>query len=198
MEKTDLKKPATSREMTLGALFLVALLFVFMRILYLPKGKALQEIKTKIETMQLEKSALIQFSAATAKQTPSNLKALKKNADIKMQILSGEKKATLVELAPLMNTLTQPSFRKGLSFDSLAQLPTITEKGYTKAPFTMHATGSFERIVAFLEKMGRLPALVAVDSVSLTANAQKDKNLKLELTATLYEVEETNAQTAKK
>lgn len=188
MQKLELQKIASSREMILSLLCIVAIFVLFLRMFYLPKSEEIETIKEKISTLSLEEEAMQKFTSAITAQDRRRPVVPSRSLDIKTQILMGKKKTKINDMASLMETITTPKFLQGVVLDSLGHADEKAGTGFVEIPLVFVAHGSFQKITSFLEKMENLVALITMNSLSLTTNPQNPSDVMLELSATLYRV----------
>ena len=196
MNWDDLKKSVNSREMMLAAVFYLALLFMFLRIFYWPHQAELTLLSEKTQSMQLEKEALEKFASASQVHQQEQTIFTSKPSTPKMQILSGKNKALITTLPSLLNTITARDFIDSLVVDSMNQSPKVNQNGYSKSPLKLKAHGTFKNILTFLSKVDELKALVTIDALALFLEANQQSDVSLELTATLYQLEDVHEKVA--
>ena len=192
MTLDDLKKIANSRETMLAILFYLALVFMFLRLFYWPHREELQMLSERISSMQLEKEALEKFTLAAAALQQTEPSLAQRQPNPKIQILSGKKTNSAKTLSALFNKITQHDFTGPLVIDSMSQLSKVNQNGYSKTPFTINAHGTFDNMLAFIDRLDRFEALTAVDTVALFLQNQYQNDVSLELTANLYQLEDVH------
>lgn len=193
MEKADLKKIATSREMILFSLVSIFFVFMFYRIACSPNLEEIESLKEKKKTVQLEKKGLQMEFDALKLYKQKKEKSEKKSSNIRMDILSGKKEPEINDVASFLKQITAQQFQQGITLDSLSYDTTTKGSGYSKTPFNLKVSGPFNKITSFMEKIDQLSALVSLDSIYLGSDKEQEGEMELEIIATFYQMEGLNA-----
>lgn len=194
MTKTDLKQIAKTREAILALCAIGLLVVIFFKVIYSSRADALGELKTKIKTLQNEEKNLKKANQTLKEQkSKTKVSTTPKAAGIKTQILKGERKAQILTMPELLQTITQPDFLPGMTITSLSSSASQSGSGFTKTPLVIKGKGSFLGITSFMDKLDSLITLFAVDSVSIISTPELGNMMDVEINATLYKVEGTYA-----
>ena len=195
MEKIDLKKGANPREQILGALVLLAVFVMFLKVIHLPKQEATAQLKTQINTLKLEKEALQKFTAALLATLPQKKEGQREQpGNFDIQILKGKGEPVAKTISPLLEYITTPQFLNGVAIKSMSYLEPKNENGFVRTSFAVEAHGSFRMITRYLERLANLPALVRIDNVSVKTTDPKAAKVDIEINASLFQLEAQNAK----
>lgn len=183
----ELKKTANRREQLLGALVIVGILIMFVRVVYGPKKDFNAGIKVKRDALKAEKESLEQLTKVlTEKMAKTESTNTFDRLSTKLEILKGEKEPLAKETSALLAHITGKPFLKGVVLKEVSDQSPKTLGGYKSAAFFLNAEGSFSNIVRYMERVEQLPALLTIDDVSLQSITVKSKQLSAELTGTLF------------
>lgn len=184
----ELKARAKPREQILALIVFLGIGVLFFRVGYLPKRIASAQAKVQIQNLELEKQALEKFTQALLKQLP--MAKQKPLPSPKFRILKGEMAPYAQETSLLLAQWSSPQFLKGLEIKKMSDLAAQKTEGYWKSNFGIQVVGTFRQIFNFLEQIGKFPALVTVDAITLKAIDTKASRVDLELSGTMYHLEE--------
>lgn len=188
MAKTDLKGTATTRELILALIFMMAIMFLFFRTFYTPKSKDIKIVKEKVKNLKVEKEAMKKFTKAITTKRVIPIQPLTGPRDLKAQILLGEKTTDVFDMSSLLGKITDPEILKGISLDSLKYSPPEKQQGYTKKPFTLNAHGSYSNTFEFLERVENLPALMTIAGITINIDKVEASRVTLLVSGVLYQV----------
>ncbi len=181
MARESLKKLASWKEMAGVAFICFFIVIYFFKSVYSKKAEATRALKTKIGEMNTEKNSLNEFLSAISKEEGSDaLESLKRSPDLKMQLLTGEKKPAFSSIAPFFAMVSAPSFREGVIIDSLNhQLPKV-EGGVESTSYNVKIHGPYPYTSAFMKRILNLEALLSIESLTVTLYQNPDKKEKTE------------------
>jgi Tfp pilus assembly protein PilO len=196
MNKTDLKKVATSRELLLAIMVLMALLLVFYRVLFEPRSELNEELQKQMTTLDAQIKSLEKEVKALKDNQSRNIAAQNTTTSLnkKVQILKGERPTSIVSISNLMNHVTQVS--RGILVHSLSTGNDMDSSNFKKTPLTIKARGNYAQVMAFLEEMDKIEALVSIDKINLQMDEIVKGDINLEMVATMYQVEGIHEVTA--
>ncbi|HBF13943.1 MAG TPA: hypothetical protein DDW49_11255 [Deltaproteobacteria bacterium] len=185
---------ASSRETILAIVLLLAIVIIFNRTFYSPKAEEIKKIKAEVTTLQKEQKTLKdQNKLLLTQQQKKQAQNLNSTDNTKLLILKGEIKPDIKDTTTLLSHITNMNSEHRLNMGSLSTTKISEGSGFTKAPFTLTTSGFFPQVLAFIEQMDNIPALVAVDAITLTNDPMIEGHMGLEMRATLYQLEDYNA-----
>lgn len=174
----NLGRSATKKEMMLFGVLMLALLNAIPRFAYKPFSKIIADNTQKIANMEMEKTALINFTATTPTLEKTETLHAK---GIKMKVLLGEIQSDYAEVTSLLNSLTDRNFLKGIDLEKLAYQSPNYEEGYSKTQFAMQLSGLFPDLVQYVERLEQFPALFNIDELTLKSAQDKELPEKIEV-----------------
>lgn len=177
MARESLKKLASWKEMAAGAFICLFIVVYFFKSVNTRKTEVNRALRTKVAEMKNEKKSLEEFLAAINKQEGGDaLESLKRSPDLRVQLLTGEKKPAFSHIAPFFTTISTGPFRSGTTIDAMSHQLPKTEGGVESTNYTVKIHGSYSSVSAFLEKVIGLEALVSIENMAITLF--KDKGTK--------------------
>jgi len=185
MTKVEWHLPANTREQVLFAGVLLAFVFFYFQIVYLPQAERALVIKKNTASLQLEKTALSKLNVLS----PGKIHPLSRRRDVKMKILSGDIVSAYQDVSLLLTRLTEPSFLGGIAIEDLSYLPQIMEKGYARTDFKVKLRGSFSEILHYLEKMENFPALFSLESINIQDVTGQPQEIESEILGHFFSIE---------
>jgi type IV pilus assembly protein PilO len=133
---------------------------------YLPKMEKIDKLNKEYEELDLK---LTQFKAKAR-----NLRAVQqqfKDAENELKIVMKalpEKK----EIPTLLASISRSGQDSGLEFTLFEPKPENDKDFYAEIPVSVKVSGSYHNVATFFDKVSRLPRIVNIDNISITA--QKD------------------------
>ena len=183
MKKIDLNQTASSRELILFTLFVAVFLLAFFRGIYLAKLEQIRQGRDRTDALVMERDALARFmkvslSIAEQPRKPGI-------QDEKLEVLTGKRPSPFADVPALLSSLTEPVLLGGVRMEGFSyQTPTV-ESGFSRTDFVLHASGGFDQLVGYLEKLEKFPALFQVRDLVLST-AEDKGNLHAEITCRFY------------
>lgn len=186
----DLKKNAAPREMALVSILAVALVYLLYQYFYVPfAGKSAVQSQ-ELKTLTFEKEAL--NATNTKLKSQKQLKQMQRgdpSSHIRIQILDGHKKTDIASVNTLIKILLDPSFHQSVHIEALATKPAVPRQNFRETPLTITARGPFNDVIAFLDKMDNLPALITNEALFLNREPDAPGIMSFGLVTNFYEVE---------
>ena len=175
----NLGRNATKKELVLFAAMVVTLLNAIPRFAYRPFAEVITDHSQHIANMEMEKKALINFTAATPTLEKTETLHAK---GIKMKVLLGEIHSDYQEATSLLNALTDRAFLNGISIQKLGYQSPSYDDGFSKTPFAMQINGLFPDLVQYIERLEQFPALFNLDQLTLKGSEKKTELQEIEVT----------------
>lgn len=184
----NLGRSATKKELILFGVLLVALLNAIPRFAYKPFAKMISEDNQRITAMEMERTALINFTAATPTLEKTETLHAK---GIKMKVLLGEIQSDYTEVTSLLNSLTDRSFLKGIDLEKLSYQSPNYGEGFSRTSFAMQISGLFPDLIQYVQRLEEFPALFNFDELTLksAADPASPEKIQVILQGTIYKFE---------
>lgn len=161
-------------------LSLAAIAIVYLKFVWLPGRRAIQEMTQQIETKQ----AFLTQSSGLG----TMLVGVQRDLDQADSIVAQWEKASpgkrdLPQLYGKINSLAKESHLSTGRFDPQ---PIVDHEKLRELPLTMSCSGSFAEIHNFLGKLERLPATIWVESIRMEKMPQDTKAIQCELNMVVF------------
>ncbi len=163
----DFRKDVIPREQALFGLLLIAVIVLFLRMVYTPNAVRLIDLKQRVANLQMEKAALEKFQLSTPKIRPSVVPT----KNIQARVLSGDILSEFHDVSALLSKVTEPSFRGDLTVGSFNyQAPVVTESPIQTVDFMLKPHGRFSSLLEYLQRLEQFPAVFKIKDISLEMN----------------------------
>jgi type IV pilus assembly protein PilO len=162
---------------------------------YLPKMEKIDKLNKEYEELDLK---LTQFKAKAR-----NLRVVQqqfKDAENELKIVMKalpEKK----EIPTLLASISSSGQDSGLEFTLFEPKPENDKDFYAEIPVSVKVSGSYHNVATFFDKVSRLPRIVNIDNISITAQKDTEKealSLAASCTAITYRFIEKKSEKGKK
>lgn len=169
----------------------VLLIGPFVYFSYLPK-------LTKIDNLTKESESL-NTQLASARRQAGQLQAWRDKEKQELANFNIAKRALpqTKEIPSLLAGISESGQEAGLEFLLFKPQNERPKQFYAEIPVSMKVTGRYHDLAAFFDKVSRLPRLVNIDNIQLTAQAKGDK-LDTTCTAVTYRFIEAKPKAAPK
>lgn len=194
MSASDLKKIATTRELLLALVVVVFVFIVFYQVIYSPKSKQLDEMKTQIKDLDTQQKSLVsQVSALKLKQEKQQ-QTKESIANIKVMILKRDIIPVMTDSVALIEYIVETGRKEGLIFDGMTSKTPDGKAALYRVPVTMKAHGPYKAITNFLQKLDTVEALFVIDTLLITSDPTKNVEASLDARGILFQVEGIHAK----
>jgi type IV pilus assembly protein PilO len=169
----------------------VLLIGPFVYFSYLPKLKKIDQLTKESESLDTQ--------LVTARRQASQLQAWRDKEKQAAANFNIAKKALPLtkEIPSLLAGISESGQEAGLEFLLFKPQNERPKKFYAEIPVSIKVTGRYHDLAAFFDKISKLPRLVNVDNIRLTAPAKGDK-LDITCTAITYRFIEAKPAAAPK
>lgn len=194
MNTSDLKKIASTRELILAMVVVLFVFIVFFQVLYSPKSKQLDEMKTQIKDLDTQQKSLVsQVSALKLKQEKQQ-QTKESIANIKVMILKRDQLPIMTDSVAMIEYIVEIGRKEGLIFDGMTSKTPDAKASVYRIPITMRAHGPYQAITNFLQKLDTVEALFVIDTLLVTSDPTKNVEASLDARGTLFQVEGIHAK----
>lgn len=191
MTKVDLDAQANLREQILFGMVVLFVVILFFRIIYKGQGQRVEILRGRIEALQVEKEALIQFSEGMPRVARETL--LSERRGIKFKILAGQVRSSYDDLSALLKEITAPQFLGTVQVENLSTLPAVLDQGFLKTDFTIDVRGSFADLLQYLERVEQFPAVAILENISLKSAEGQPQDVQAEILGRFFQIKTTGA-----
>lgn len=195
MEKTDLKKIATPREMVLFSVLFLSLIAIFSRLLYSPLQEQIHDLKKQYGEVKSQKMELeTQLNALIKLQNQKQQEVVTiESPNAKIQMLKGKIRPSFDDLPSILARFASGPILAGATITGFSSNQPMARDGYIQTSITISAKGSFQDITRFIENMEHTRALVALASISIAKVPDVEGEMDSQIIANLYQVEGIHA-----
>jgi type IV pilus assembly protein PilO len=169
----------------------VLLIGPFVYFSYLPKLKKIDQLTKESESLATQ--------LVSARRQASQLQAWRdkeKQAEANFNIAKRALPLTK-EIPSLLTSVSESGQAAGLEFLLFKPQNEQPKEFYAEIPVSINVTGRYHNLAAFFDKVARLPRLVNIDNIQLTAPVKGDK-LNIACTAITYRFIEAQPKVAPK
>lgn len=176
---TKISRLDQKKKMAICAISWVLPIVLFAFLYYSPKSKEITSLKTTKANLERE----IQKVEATVRELDKH-KANMKETELKFRaasLLLPEQK----EIPSLLTNISSQGTNSGLEFLSFKPKGEEPKEFYAEIPVNITVNGPYHNIGLFLDKISKLPRIVSVSNISMTAPKMTDGEMFLKTTFNL-------------
>ncbi|MBW1753191.1 MAG: type 4a pilus biogenesis protein PilO [Deltaproteobacteria bacterium] len=162
--------------------------------LYIPNWEKEKELNVKYEKLE-QKLARFKAKARKLRALRKQFKDAENEFKIVMKALPEKK-----EIPNLLESISSSGQDSGLEFTLFEPKPVRNKDFYAEIPVSINVSGSYHNVAMFFDKVSRLPRIVNIDNISITAqkNTKKGLSLATSCTAVTYRFIEKKRKKKKK
>ncbi|EKD42652.1 MAG: hypothetical protein ACD_73C00072G0002 [uncultured bacterium] len=194
MSSADLKKIASTRELILALVVVVFVFIVFFQVIYSPKSKQLDEMKTQIKDLDTQQKSLVSQVDALKLKQEKQQQTKESIANIKVMILKRDQPPVMTDSVALIEYIVEVGRKEGLIFDGMTSKTPDGKSNLSRIPITMKAHGPYKAITNFLQKLDTVEALFVIDTLLITSDPTKNVEASLDARGVLFQVEGIHAK----
>ncbi len=195
MQSSQLNKQAPLRESVLAIVGLLMLCFAGYNTFYKPKQAEVTTLKSQVTEIEA-KIASTESLIKTLQQKNKiieDTETTKASSDYRVQMLQRYQDPVFKSIGEFLQNLTQSDFKGNLSITTLKHDLPVSRKGYSDTKFTLSASGSFMSVVAFIQKIEAIPALITLDNVEIKLNPKDATEVTVLINGSFFLLENGNA-----
>lgn len=161
---------------------------------YLPAMEKIDKLTVEYEGLE-QKLTRLKAKARKLRAVRKQFKDAENEFKIVMKALPEKK-----EIPNLLENISSSGRISGLEFTLFEPKPEKSKDFYAEIPVSIKVSGSYHNVAMFFDKVSRLPRIVNIDNISITAQKDTKKGLSLatSCTAITYRFIETKSKKKKK
>lgn len=158
--------------------------FIFWQYFYGPKVTELDELQTKVETLNSQ-IGHEQRLARNLNKFRKEVKDLEVKLKLALQELPDER-----EIPDLLNNMSTLARDAGLEVSLFKPSPEISREFYAEVPVAVSVEGTFHQVATFFDEVGRLPRIVNISQITVRdpklPEGEEQMRIKSDCTATTF------------
>jgi Tfp pilus assembly protein PilO len=186
MEKIDWDKKAVLREQILFGVVIIAIFFLFFKMVYVEKGKMIQIETTRLENLTLERDAIKKFEAVAPVPSLHAVAPSLNNPHYKALLSLSEGRTT--NATEFLQLVTSARFLQSVKVSQVESSEKMATEGYKVIVYLLKLKGGFRDVVQYVAQLEALEAVIKLDEVSMKINESSASEVDLELKIDYYDL----------
>jgi len=189
-----LKSMVAGKRLVRNLTLLLAMILVFMiyqRVYILPKKERITVASGKVLALSKEVNALQTRVDEERTRATREAEILDSYRRLSEQLKSAKRMLPTQEnIAELLDNLTAPGTRAGVSIMSLQPFPPEEKPSLTRLTFKLQLEGRYRNIGRYLQELENMDRLIMVDNIQLTTSESGDLKIQAQLLVSTYLLKE--------
>ncbi|RLB88979.1 MAG: protein PilO [Deltaproteobacteria bacterium] len=152
----------------------------FLFLIYLPKTKAIQELKSNHELLEI-KLVKVRAAAKNLRRFQRQCKEAEAKFELALSLLPDKK-----EIPGLLEAISKSGKDSGLEFLLFQPGKEVLKDFYAEIPVTIQVCGGYHNLAMFFGRVATLSRIVNISSLSMKATKQSGERLSASCVATTY------------
>lgn len=185
----DLKQEASSREKVYFFVILALIVFMFARVVWLPKAQSTKLTKTKIQATKVQVDTLKKFMDEKLKEKPVQQVVQEVPAagvGEQLERLLEKNKSGAIVASNLVDVLTTPKSIKGLRIISMNFGTEVMKDGFYILPMELEIGGQFRAFNKYIGQLEYFPYILTINNININAGTSSKSEVLAKLSLNLY------------
>ena len=185
--KIDWNEEGSAREKIYFFVVLALIVFMFLRVLWLPTLDKIKGNKGEIKNIKLQTSTLEKFIDLDKKLASAKPAKAAEEIDKEIQtILSKSSKNPQTVITDVVNKMTGRDALGSMTLESISFQPLNALGGYASIPIALSVQGTFSALQNYLSRLEKIEYLFTIDNIKFAESENHTGLIKADIAAKLY------------